>query len=116
MSKLESLKRKVQRAHAHGRNHPRGLEPAGAVPRFAPGLSQVMSRIIGETLIASADPAGFLEGARRRVLELNRARRWKELAKKLRAELRARSHERYQHKCTQGASSSNQTTNQKKEG
>jgi len=44
---------------------------------------QMLQRVIGETLIATSHPDGILEGARKRVLELNRASRWKALAKKL---------------------------------
>lgn len=49
---------------------------------------RTIQRLAGETLTIMSHPGGFFEGVQKRVLELNRARRWKMLARKLRAENR----------------------------
>lgn len=49
---------------------------------------RTIQRLAGETLTIMSHPGGFFGGVQQRVLELNRAKRWKALARKLRAENR----------------------------
>ena len=65
-----------------------GLNAIGPAATSPTGM-QVLQRVIGETLIATSHPEGTLAGMNKRVLEINRARRWKALAKKLYRERKA---------------------------
>jgi hypothetical protein len=57
-------------------------------PQASGPVGDALTRIIGEVLICKSHPDGMLAGMAERANELTRARRWKSLARKLRAELK----------------------------
>ena len=64
---------------------PRGAEP----PKSETEQMRLVQRLAGETLVIMSEPGGFFAGVQKRLLELNRARRWKMLARRLRQQLKA---------------------------
>ncbi len=62
----------------------------GPLPPAKPeDISRLLQRFAGEAVIMSSHEGGFLAGMKARVLELNRAHRWKMLARRLRQQLKA---------------------------
>jgi len=64
-------------------------KPGAERPNSETEQMRLVQRLAGETLVIMSEPGGFFAGVQKRLLELNRARRWKMLARKLRAELKA---------------------------